>query len=121
MKSFIWRAMVGAWITVGLSRASEIPRVSAVDAQPLAAQVRRLLEAAGALGVALSPADREALTAAIRGAPADVADRVQDILDPKCLYVVHVNPEMRVKVATGPAKATPNGNNALYWLPKHWQ
>src|SRR6185436_2716518 len=33
----------------------------------------------------------------------DVA-AIQSVLDPHCLFAVHINPEMRVKVAPGPAK-----------------
>jgi len=99
------RVLILGWMMLGRAWGADVPQVSAVEAQPLSAQVRRLLEATSALGVALSSADREALTQAIHGNPGQVADRVQAILDPKCLYVVHVNPEMRVKVTAGPAKA----------------
>ncbi len=105
MKRFPFLAALCAWITLESAQAAEVPRVSGVEAQPLSAQVRRILEATESLGAALSPTDHEALNDAIRGTPENVAERVQAILDPKCLYVVHVNPEMRVKVTAGPAKA----------------
>jgi hypothetical protein len=105
MKPMTLRALILGWTLLGRAWGADVPQVFTVEAQPLAAQVRRLLEATSALGVALSPADREALTEAIRGTPTKVAERVQAILDPKCLYVVHVNPEMRVKVSAGPAPA----------------
>lgn len=105
MKKITCRLAVVAWISLASVWAAEVPLALEVEAQPLTAQVRRLVEATGALGAALSPADREALEEAARGAPAAFGERVQAILDPKCLYVVHVNPEMRVKVSAGPAKA----------------
>ena len=87
-------------------RADELPRVSGVDAQPLAAQVRRLSEALDLLGQPLPASTRSKLDEAL--ARTEAADRVrsiQEVLDPLCLVGVTINPESRVKVDQGPARA----------------
>ena len=48
-------------------------------------------------------ADRRALEQ-ISPTAEDAATRAQEILDRRCLFFVNINPEMRVKVAAGPAK-----------------
>jgi hypothetical protein len=74
----------------------------AVEAQPLAANIRRVIEALDSLGAPL-PADlRAELTRA--GQRRD-AGKLQDLLDARVLLAVHVNPEARVKVARGAAPA----------------
>src|ERR1041385_8527574 len=79
--------------------------VADADWQPLSAQVKRLLEALDYLGVPLDPKTLSVLNEAmqeknIKGA----GERIQNALDPHCLFVISINPEMRVKVAAGPAK-----------------
>jgi hypothetical protein len=74
----------------------------AVEGQPLAANARRLEQALDYLGAPLSPQTRKALRAAC--ADRDAA-RIQRLLDPHVLLAVSINPEARVKVARGPAKA----------------
>ncbi|MCC6232347.1 MAG: CehA/McbA family metallohydrolase [Verrucomicrobiales bacterium] len=76
-----------------------------VPAQPLAAQARRVLDTLTALGVPPSPAEREAMDEALAGPEGRLVDRVQALFDARCLYGVHINPEMRVKVSSGPASA----------------
>ncbi len=79
--------------------------VTDVEWQPLAAQVRRLIEATDYLGSPFSSEDKRALESALGSV--DVKQgirRVQEILDRYCLFAVHINPEMRVKVAQGPAR-----------------
>lgn len=85
-------------------RAAMLPSVVGVDEQPFFAQVRRLIEAADFLGSPFSAADKAALTVAEKQQDADAVARAQEILDGYCLYFVNINPEMRVKVAAGPAK-----------------
>ena len=81
------------------------PTVVAVELQPLAAQVTRLLEALKYLGAPLPESDRLALEAAIAGPDERAAtSRIQEILDRHCLLDVHINPESRVRVAQGPAR-----------------
>jgi hypothetical protein len=73
-----------------------------VEGQPLAANVRRLEQALDHLGAPLPPATRKAMRAAC--AARDAA-AMQRLLDPHVLLAVSINPEARVKVARGPAKA----------------
>jgi hypothetical protein len=79
--------------------------VSDVEWQPVAAQVRRLIEATDYLGSPFTDPDKAALQTALSSADGKAALRsVQGVLDRYCLFDVHINPEMRVKVAQGPAK-----------------
>jgi len=85
----------------------------------LAAQVSRLAEALDYIGAPLAAADRQALDAAVhdaeklpardaRGretAQAGATAAMQKILDRYALFDVHINPESRVKVTAGAAKA----------------
>lgn len=84
--------------------AGELPKVSGVEAQPLAAQAKRVVEALGLLGSPLSPAAQTRLDQAIANAdPAQVVAGIQQTLDPLCLAGVNINAESRVKVAPGEA------------------
>src|SRR5437870_1364573 len=79
--------------------------VQEADWQPLTAQVKRLIEALDYLGAPLDAKTQATLKEAmeeknIKGA----AERIQNALDARCLFVVSINPEMRVKVAAGLAK-----------------
>jgi hypothetical protein len=81
------------------------PIITGIERQPLTAQVRRLLSATEYLGSPLPATDRAAINAAMNEIDPVVAVRqLQQVLDKHVLYVVHINPEMRVKVAAGPAK-----------------
>ena len=81
-----------------LRAASTIP----VDGQPLGANVSRLMEALDSLGHPLPAALRMKLDEAIRERDTTA---IQKLIDPQVLFVVSLNPESRVKVARGPAKA----------------
>jgi hypothetical protein len=75
-----------------------------VALQPLAAQVRRLVETMDHLGEPFDERTRAALTEAF----ADTSDergrrRIEDALEPWCLFTVRINPESRVSVTRGPA------------------
>ncbi|MFM9090699.1 MAG: CehA/McbA family metallohydrolase, partial [Verrucomicrobiota bacterium] len=83
--------------------AAEVPVVAGVPGQPLLAQARRVAEALELQGSPLPAADLAALAALTADAPGAAA-RIQALLDPHCLAVVHINPEMRVKAAAGPAR-----------------
>ena len=88
--------------------AEDLPLVTAVEHQPLAAQVMRLVEALQILGEPL-PAGRghcnfKSCAAATSAKPAAVA-AMQKILDRHCLVGININPESRVKAQEGPAKA----------------
>ena len=83
------------------TNAGPVARI-AVEAQPLGANIERLLDALDYLGAPVAPGLRRDVTAA---AQARDADRLQQLLDDRLLLVVHINPEMRVKVARGPGAA----------------
>jgi hypothetical protein len=86
--------------------AQELSRVEKVEAQPLIAQVNRVIEAMDHLGSPISAADRQALQVAINQTDAAQAiAAIQSVLDGYCLFQVSINPESRVKVDQGPAKA----------------
>jgi hypothetical protein len=81
--------------------AVQVPR-SAVEAQPLGANIQRLLDALDYLGAPVAPALCKDLNAA--GQARD-ADRLRQLIVDRVLVVVHINPETRVKVGRGPAPA----------------
>jgi hypothetical protein len=88
-----------------MGAAEALPVVASVEFQPLAAQVKRLMEAANYLGSPFSAADRTALIDALNSPPGEATIRqLQTILDRYCLLGVTINPEMRVKVAQGQAR-----------------
>ena len=86
--------------------AAKLPIVTDVGLQPLAAQVARVQDALEYLGAPLSVADRQALAEA--GATADNGQgiqKIQQVLDARCLFGVTISAEMRVRVNPGPARA----------------
>ena len=96
-------SLVALFLLAPIHAAEPIPVVTGVEWQPLSAQIQRVLEALDYLGVPLAVADRRALEQ-ISPTAEDAATRAQEILDRHCLFFVNINPEMRVKVAAGPAK-----------------
>jgi len=76
--------------------------VISVEGQPLAANIRRVVEGFELLGHGLNKETRTAIDAAANGRD---AAKLQTLLDPHVLLVVAINPESRVKVLRGPAKA----------------
>ncbi len=85
--------------------AGDLPLVGKVEAQPLAAQARRVTQALEFVGAPLTPAQQTALTAALaEQEEANLVKAVQAVFDPLCLVGVNINPESRVKVAAGPAR-----------------
>src|SRR6266550_834786 len=97
--------ILGLLFTVTLS-AQELPIVSAVEHQPLAAQVARLLEALQILGEPLPAGETTQLQklAEAGSARAAAVVEIQKILDRHCLVGININPEIRVKIEEGPAK-----------------
>ena len=90
----------------GTLSAADLPLVTHVELQPLLAQVGRVIEAAEILGVPFSADERSALDVAALKSDADASiAKIQAALDPRCLFLVTINPEMRVKVVPGAAKA----------------
>jgi hypothetical protein len=75
-----------------------------VELQPLAAQVKRLLEALDYIGAPLAAGDRRALDTAIADANgAQSAAAIERVLDRYVLLDVAINPESRVHVTQGAA------------------
>ena len=87
--------------------AEELPLVDKVEYQPLAAQVTRVLQALEMVGEPLPAADTAELKRLVDQGPANAKTiaRIQTILDKHCLAGVNINPESRVKVQQGQAKA----------------
>lgn len=82
-----------------------LPVVTKVDAQPLAAQAKRLSDALVTVGAPLPKEQQAGLDKALaQSDDADLIAGVQAVLDPLCLIGVNINPESRVKVQAGPAK-----------------
>ena len=74
--------------------------------QPFAAHTRRIIEALDQLGEPLAQSDREAVLATLNAEPVENSGAaIEAVLDRRCLFVVEINPEMRVKAARGEAKA----------------
>ncbi|QDV18176.1 hypothetical protein Pan153_28330 [Gimesia panareensis] len=90
------------FLGASLAAAAESVEVVDVEGQPLGANARRLVAALEYLGAPLPEDLVEKLTAA--SADRD-AKRIQELLDPGVLCVVSLNPEVRTKVARGPAQA----------------
>src|SRR5205814_4620221 len=75
-----------------------------LDLQPFSAQVTRLIEAMDLLGAPFSTEEKAAVHSSLDHRDAKAAAKLQEVLDRHCLFGVSINPEMRVKVAQGPAK-----------------
>ncbi|MGH9428458.1 MAG: hypothetical protein ACRD2L_19400, partial [Terriglobia bacterium] len=73
-----------------------------VEAQPLASNIQRLIQALEFLGAPLPAETTNALHSTGR---AGDARKIQQLLDRHVLLVVRLNPEARVKVTRGPAPA----------------
>jgi hypothetical protein len=85
---------------------AKLPLVTGVEAQPLKAQVKRIVESLDYLGQPLTAEQRKALDTALENADdARSVAALQKALDPLVLVGVNINPESRVKVARGPAPA----------------
>ena len=92
-------------VTLSINSHAALPIVDEVEWQPFVAQVRRLIEATDYLGAPFSAADKAALNAAMESPDHKAAvAKLQETLDHYALFGVHINPEMRVKVAQGDAK-----------------
>ncbi|MCE7073652.1 CehA/McbA family metallohydrolase [Dyadobacter sp. CY327] len=83
------------------------PQTTGVEPQPLLAQAMRLQEALKFSGNALAAEDAKKLNAlGNKLLTQETVAEIQKIFDPYCLNVVDINPEGRVKVLRGAAKAT---------------
>jgi hypothetical protein len=109
--SLAWSAPRLAAVTVILAAGSSLLQpdglvgqepVVPVAAQPLAANVTRLVEALDFLGASLPAGAKQSLAEAARRLD---ASRLQQLLDEHALFIVELNPESLVKARRGPAKA----------------
>lgn len=73
-----------------------------VDGQPLAANCARLIDALEYLG---APLPAELATPLREANRAEDAGRIQELLDARAVFVVQINPELRVKVQRGAGDA----------------
>jgi len=93
-------------LSATLLPAQEISKVEKIEAQPLIAQVKRLIEAMDYLGAPIDGADKQTLQTAMNQKDAALAiAEIQKALDKYCLFDVNINQESRVKVDQGPARA----------------
>ncbi|MBL9200002.1 MAG: CehA/McbA family metallohydrolase [Opitutaceae bacterium] len=104
MNPYRMLVFVAGFAATLLRGAEPLSVFSEVEAQPLIAQAKRIAEALAYTGSPLPEAERRVLESIPADAP-DAAARVQALLDQHCLFLVTINPEMRVKVAVGPAAA----------------
>ncbi|HLY63101.1 MAG TPA: CehA/McbA family metallohydrolase [Terriglobia bacterium] len=87
-------------------RADDLPLVTQVEYQPLAAQVVRVLDALANIGDPLPAVDATELRRLSNGA-ANTSESIRDIqkiLDRHCLVGVEINPESRIRVEQGAAR-----------------
>ncbi|MBI1895295.1 MAG: CehA/McbA family metallohydrolase [Acidobacteria bacterium] len=97
--------MVFPLLVVFTVAAEELPLVSPVEHQPLAAQVTRLLDALDMLSDPLPAEDTAALRKLVASPGSAAAiEQIQRILDRHVLVGVNINPEMRVKAQQGAAR-----------------
>ena len=94
-------AAAGLDVTQLLAAESTL-EIGEVEAQPLAANVKRIIETLKFLGSPLPAGEVEKLQAAAKDRD---AKQLQKLLDPRVLLLAHINPESRVKVRRGPAAA----------------
>lgn len=98
-------AALTVWCCAGSAFAQDLYKVPVVDAQPVMAHALRLNDALTFLGSKLKDEDAAKLKSLADAAPSDdTTQAIQDILDPYCIAMVHINPEMRVKVLQGPVE-----------------
>lgn len=90
-----------------------------VALQPFAQEVRQVETTLAYLGQPLSQAEHEAINRSIDDADeASAVSRLEHILDHDALFVVEINPESRVKVLRGTAKAELNEAGTRIFLVK---
>lgn len=115
--ALLW--LIVACVCVSPLAADELPLVENVEAQPLKAQVRRVVEALDFLGQPLAKEQHDRLQAALKeGDDAAAIKRIQTELDKLCLAGININPESRVKSQRGPAAAELVQNGWTVFLVK---
>lgn len=107
-------------LTATATAQTALPIVEEVPFEPLRAHCQRLLEALGKLDAPLPPPVDKELKTLLRNGDKDraAAEKIQKLLDPRCLIGVSINPESRVKAARGPALAELRLNRPVVVLVK---
>jgi hypothetical protein len=98
-----------------------LPLVDEVDYAALRGQCERLLKALAALKAPFSADTEKELQTLLRDKPAEprvAAEKLQKLLDGRCLVGVSINPESRVKAARGPAVAELKLDQPVYVIVK---
>ncbi|MDZ4859368.1 MAG: CehA/McbA family metallohydrolase [Candidatus Hydrogenedentes bacterium] len=117
MRGFAMVVMCSLSAPVALAQA--LYTVQGVEPQPVIAQALRLSDALTFLGHGLSSEDISRLkTLADAALTEETPASVQAILDPYCIALVHINPEMRVRVLQGPARSILMQNGWTSFLVK---
>jgi len=99
----LWNALFTATLVEAHSLA--VAEAPLPDLQPLAAQIRRVVDALEAVGAPLTASQRAGVDAALaETVPALAVAKLDALLGPRTLFHISINPEMRVKVASGEAK-----------------
>ena len=119
----VWqRSLVAAALLVMqvmVIRADDLEIVTDIDAQPLVAQARRIVDALAFVGQPLAADEQAEFEAALGQADRpEVVELLQKLLDQRALAAVTINPESRVKVARGPAAAQLHQNGWSVFLIK---
>ena len=92
-------------LSLPIEAAEPLPIDTEVEFQPLASQIKRVIDALDSLGEPLPEADRNAVNQIIAAGPADKAvAALQQALDKHVLLAVDINPESRVKTRIASAK-----------------
>jgi len=95
-----------AGLIVPPASAAELPRVTKVELQPLAAQVQRVADALDFVGNPLPAADKDALhKASADSDPARAIETIQSVLDKHCLAGVRIGKNNELDIEPGPARA----------------
>ena len=97
--------LLGFLVSASMLRAQNFPEEIDVEWQPFSAQIKRVAEALNFQGAPLSAEDQQTLNELLAKGGEEAAEKAQEILDRYALLGVQINPESRVKVSSGPAKA----------------
>jgi hypothetical protein len=91
-------------ISISVDTSGFLP-VTKVDTQPLISATNRLLGALNYVGAPIREKDRILIEALLKESDSEkVISGIQGLLDSYCVASVHINPESRVKVDTGPVE-----------------
>lgn len=94
------------WCSFASAVLADLEPIEGVESQPFKAQVRRVVNALDFLGASLTADEQQSVDAALDETDDGKAVRMlQEALAKRVIAGVHINPESRVKVARGPAKA----------------